>query len=71
MVVRCRYPHIEIDGSELDGNPLAVVGAVAAAPREGGVPGEEVVGYQQAALFGNYDHVLRVSRLGFPAVVQA
>ena len=54
-----KYPHLVLDGDDLDGNALAMVAAVTSAMREADIPDEEVDAVAGEALSSDYTHVLR------------
>lgn len=56
-----RYPDIEVRLVGEDGNALAVIGRVTRALRRNGVDDEEVNEFQQTAMAGDYDNVLRTA----------
>lgn len=53
------YPHVVLDGDELDGNALSLIGAVTSALREAGIPDEGVDAVFEKAIPGDYSHVLK------------
>ncbi len=54
-----KYPHVMLDGDDLDGNALAMVAAVMSAMREADIPDEEVDAVAGEALSSDYTHVLK------------
>ncbi len=54
-----KYPHVVLDGDDLDGNALAMVAAVTSAMREADIPNEEVDAVAVEALSSDYAHVLK------------
>ena len=54
-----KYPHVVLDGDDLDGNALAMVAAVMSAMREADIPDEKVDAVAGEALSKDYTHVLR------------
>lgn len=53
-----RYPDIEVDLTERDGNAFAILGAVSKALRRAGVSEEERKEFKKEATSGDYDHLL-------------
>ena len=53
------YPHVVLDGDDLDGNALSLIGAVTSALREAGIPDDEVNAVFGKAIPGDYNHVLK------------
>lgn len=56
-----KYPDIEVQLSEEDGNAGAVMGTVSRALRRGGVSPEEIRLYREESMAGDYDNLLRVA----------
>lgn len=56
-----KFPNIEVDFSEQDGNALMIMGAVTKAMRRGGCSDDEINEYRKAAKSGDYDNVIRVT----------
>ena len=54
-----KYPGIEVQLSDTDGNAFAVIGAGSKALRRGGVSKEERAEFSAEAMSGNYDQVLQ------------
>jgi hypothetical protein len=54
-----KFPDIEVNLSESDGNAFAVIGAVRRALRKAGVPDEKIKEFSDDAMSGDYDHVLQ------------
>ena len=55
-----KYPDIEVElVNNVDGNSLAIVGAVKKALRRNGVPREEIKQFTDEALSGDYNKVLQ------------
>lgn len=50
-----------VDLTTLDGNPLAVVGAVAFALRRAGNDHDVISAFRREALSGDYDHVIQTA----------
>lgn len=55
----CRYPHIEVDLSEQNGNAYAILGRVARALRGSGISKVEILQFQQEAMRGDYNHLIQ------------
>ena len=53
-----KYPDIEVELVGGDGNAFAIIGAVKAALRRGGVPADEQTAFVEEATSGDYDNVL-------------
>ena len=53
------YPNVKVKLVGHDGNAFAVLGKVAKALRDAGVPKGEVMQFQQEATAGDYDHLLQ------------
>lgn len=53
-----RYPDIEVELSDSDGNALSLVSAVSRALRRAGVAADEINAFRTEALSGDYDKVL-------------
>lgn len=53
-----KHPHITVQLVGNDGNVFAILGTVAKAMRQAGVPAEEVDQYTFEAMSGDYDHLL-------------
>ena len=54
-----KYPNVKVKLVGHDGNAFAVLGKVAKALRDAGVPKGEVMAFQQEATSGDYDHLLQ------------
>jgi hypothetical protein len=57
-----RYPDITVKLTGHEGNALYVLGTVARALRDSGVPRGEVMAFQQEACHGDSAHLLRTVR---------
>jgi hypothetical protein len=53
-----RYPDVTVQLTGEDGNAFAIMGAVARALREAGVPKAEVARYMKESMSGGYDDLL-------------
>ena len=54
-----KYPDIEVELSEQDGNAFAILGRVTKALRRADVPSDEIDAFQKEATAGDYDHLLQ------------
>ena len=53
-----KYPTVVVQLTGEDGNAFAIMGAVARALREAGVPKAEVAKYMRESMRSDYDHLL-------------
>lgn len=56
-----KYPNVTVRLTGTDGNAFAVLGAVRAALKKGGVPREQVDEFSSQAMSGDYDHLLQTA----------
>ena len=56
---RPRYPEVEVQLSEMDGNALSILARTRTALRRHGVPQEEIEEFQSEAMASDYDHLLQ------------
>ena len=56
-----KFPEIEVQLSDEDGNAFSIIGRIRKAMRNGGVPDEDVQAFQDEATSGDYDHVLQTA----------
>ncbi len=54
-----KYPNIEVQLSDQDGNAMMIIGRVSKALRRAGVGVDEREAFTVEAKSGNYDHVLQ------------
>lgn len=54
-----KYPEIEVQLTGTDGNAFAILGKMRSALRAGGVSKEEREEFQNEAMSGDYDNLLR------------
>lgn len=55
-----KYPQIEVQLSDEDGNVFSIIGRVVKAMRRGGVPAEEISAYQREVMASeSYDKALQ------------
>lgn len=54
-----QFPQVHVQLMGLEGNAVLILGKVAKALRDAGVPRGEVMRFQQEAMRGDYDHLLR------------
>lgn len=54
-----KYPEIDVELSEQDGNAMVIVGRVRKALRRAGVSNAEIDAFSEDAMSGDYDHVLQ------------
>jgi hypothetical protein len=56
-----KYPEINVQLTEQDGNAFAIMGAVSTALRKAGVSKEEINQYTSESMSGDYDNLLRTA----------
>jgi len=56
-----KFPDVTVTLTGKDGNAFAVMGAVRKAMRQAKISQEEIEAYQNAAMNGDYDNLLRVT----------
>lgn len=56
-----KYPHIQVQLSDRDGNAFAIMARVSRALRREGVPSSEVNAYTSESLRGDYDHMIQTA----------
>jgi hypothetical protein len=56
-----RYPDVQVQLSDQDGNAFAILGRTASALRRAGIPQEEIDEYFAEATGGDYDHLLQTT----------
>ena len=56
-----RHPEITVKLTGRDGNAFAIMGAVTGAMRRAKVPQTEIDEYMDAAMAGDYDHLLQTT----------
>lgn len=56
-----KYPDVHVRLTGTDGNAFAIMGTVARALREAGVPKEEIDEYREESMSGDYDNLLRTA----------
>jgi hypothetical protein len=61
MITEVKYPNIHVQLTGEDGNAYAIMGAVAKALRNEGVPKAEIDKYHEESMAGDYDNLLRVA----------
>jgi hypothetical protein len=54
-----KYPNIEVELSESNGNAYAIIGTVRKTLRRAGVTGDQIQKFTDDAMSGDYDHVLQ------------
>lgn len=54
-----KYPHIQVDWSDIAGNAYVLVGSVRRALRKAKIADAEIEGFAKEALSGDYDHVIQ------------
>jgi len=57
----CKYPNIEVQLSDEDGNAFSIIGRVQRALRRAGVPDDEIKQFAAEAMSGDYDNVLQTT----------
>ena len=60
MMLKTRYPEIEVQLVGSDGNAFAILGKARKALKRGGVSREEIGQFTEEAMSGDYDNLLRV-----------
>lgn len=56
-----KYPEIEVRLVGEDGNAFAIMGRVASALKDAGIPKEEIDAYYSESTSGDYDNLLRTA----------
>ena len=56
-----KYPDIDVQLSDADGNSMSIVARVSKALRRNGVSAEEIDAFRKEALSGDYDNVLQTA----------
>lgn len=56
-----KFPNVEVQLSDEDGNAFSIISRAARAMRQAGIDDAEIEAYRQAAMSGDYDNVLRVT----------
>ncbi len=56
-----KFPQVKVKLVGEDGNAFAIMGRVTQAMRRAGLSKEDIAAYQQAAMAGDYDNLLRVT----------
>ena len=59
MSLTVKYPDVEVQPTGQDGNAFFIIGRVKRELQRAGVPMDEVQKFQEEAMSGDYDHVLR------------
>ena len=54
-----KYPNVEVDFSNINGNAFSLIGAVRRALRRSGVSGGKLEEFQKEATSGDYDNVIQ------------
>lgn len=54
-----RYPEIEVELTDSDGNAFVILGKVTKALRRAGVEPEKIDEFTEEAMSGDYDHLLQ------------
>jgi len=57
----CKYPEVVVNLSGAH-SPFAVAARTITAMREAGLPEDAVTQYADSAMFGDYDHLLTITR---------
>ena len=57
-IVKIKYPDIQVQLTNEDGNAFAIIGRVQKALKQGGVDKVDIDLFRKEAMAGNYDHVL-------------
>lgn len=56
-----KYPEAIVEADGLDGNAFAIMGAVKKALRRVNVNSDEIAQYEEEAMSGDHDHLIKVS----------
>jgi len=56
-----KYPEIDVQLSDEDGNAFGIIGRVALALRRAGVPKDEIDAFRTEAMSGDYDNVIQTA----------
>ena len=56
-----KYPQVKVQLTGEDGNAFFIMGRVTKAMRRAGLTPEQIKGYQNEAMSGDYDHLLQVT----------
>lgn len=56
-----KFPNIEVQLTGEDGNAFMIMGLVQKALRRAGVSADDIKAYQDSAMSGDYDNLLRVT----------
>ena len=59
--MQVKYEEVEVRLTGEDGNAYAIIGNVSRALKRSGVSAEEVTAFQDEAMSGDYDNVLRTA----------
>ncbi len=59
--MKTKYPDIEVELSEQDGNAFSIIGRVSRALRKANVPQDERDAFQKEATSGDYDNVIQTA----------
>jgi hypothetical protein len=59
MSIEVKYPDIEVDLSNSDGNAFAIIGTVRKALRRAGITDDKIKEFSDDAMSGDYDHLLQ------------
>lgn len=61
MTDTTRYPHITVQLTDRDGNAFGIIGRVSRALRDAGVPAELIEEYNEQAMSGDYNNLIRTT----------
>ena len=56
-----KFPEVTVELLDQDGNAFAIIGKTTKAMRRAGVEAEDIAAYRDAAMSGDYDHLLQVT----------
>lgn len=59
MAVEPKYPNIEVDLTNSDGNAFVLIGKIRGALKEGGVTSADIDKFTEEATSGDYDNLLQ------------
>ncbi len=59
--MKTKYPDIEVELSEQDGNAFSIIGRVSKALRKANVPQGELESFRKEATSGDYDNVIQTA----------
>lgn len=60
-MITVKFPHVKVELVGQDGNAFSIIGRVCRAIRKAKVSEDDITEYQQQAMAGDYNHLLRVT----------